>query len=99
MGCKITVTVGIRLPIISSSDAGTFLFLSQNKTFFKPFIENYDAVFLDDFLDLIPNLNTNFYGMIDQLAAYKSQVFFGTFWSTMSGYVNRMRGYYIGKNK
>ena len=76
-----------------------FLFLSQNKTFFKPFIENYDVVFLDDFLDLVPNLNTNYYGMIDQLVAYKSQVFFGTWFSTMSGYMNRMRGYYVGKKK
>ena len=37
--------------------------------------------------------------MIDQLVAYKSQVFFGTWFSSMSGYVNRMRGYYIAKKK
>mmetsp|Transcript_194 Transcript_194/g.305 ORF Transcript_194/g.305 Transcript_194/m.305 type:complete len:655 (+) Transcript_194:140-2104(+) len=70
-----------------------------DKSFFKPFKENYDLVFLDDFLDVIPTVNTNYYGMIDQLVAYKSRVFFGTMWSTLSGYVNRMRGYYITKNK
>ena len=88
----------INLPIFSPN-AGTFLFFSQDKSFFKPFIENYDVVFLDDFLDVIPTVNTNFYGMIDQLVAYKSRVFFGTWWSTLSGYVNRMRGYYITKHK
>ena len=80
-------------------DAGVFFIFSQDKSFFKPFKENYDLVFLDDFLDVIPTVNTNYYGMIDQLVAYKSQVFFGTWWSTLSGYVNRMRGYYITKNK
>lgn len=39
-----------------------------------------------------------YYGMIDQLVAYKSRVFYGTWWSTLSGYVNRMRGYYIAKH-
>ena len=34
-----------------------------------------------------------------RLVAYKSQVFYGTWWSTLSGYVNRMRGYYIAKHK
>ena len=76
-----------------------FFIFSQDKSFFKPFKENYDVVFLDDFLDVIPTVNTNYYGMIDQLVAYKSRVFFGTFWSTLSGYVNRMRGHYITKNK
>jgi len=71
----------------------------RDKSFFKPFRENYDLVFLDDFLDVIPTVNSNYYGMIDQLVAYKSRVFFGTWWSTLSGYVNRMKGYYITKNK
>ena len=37
--------------------------------------------------------------MLDQLIASKGRVFFGTWWSTLSGYVNRMRGYYIAKHK
>ena len=37
--------------------------------------------------------------MLDQLIASKGRVFFGTFFSTLSGYVNRMRGYYIAKHK
>jgi len=70
----------------------------RKKEFFEPFRKKYDLVFLDDFLDAIPGVNTNYYGMIDQLVAYKSRVFYGTWWSTLSGYVNRMRGYYIAKH-
>eukprot|EP00804_Cyclotella_cryptica_P021009 CCRYP_009319-RF/>CCRYP_009319-RF protein AED:0.08 eAED:0.08 QI:126/0.75/0.8/1/0.75/0.8/5/0/745 len=70
-----------------------------DKSFFEPFKQKYDVVFLDDFMHVIPDQNTNYYGMIDQLVSYKSRVFYGTWWSTLSGYVNRMRGYYITKHK
>ena len=56
-------------------------------------------VILDDFRDLIKGINTNYYGMLDQLIASKGQVFCGTWFSTSSGYVNRMRGYYIARHK
>lgn len=71
----------------------------RDKPFFKPFKEHYDIVFLDDFQHLLKGINTNYYGMLDQLIASKGRVFYGTWWSTLSGYVNRMRGYYIAKNK
>lgn len=71
----------------------------RNKGFFDIFKKHYDVVFLDDLLHVIPGVNTNYYGMIDQLVAYKSRKFYGTWWSTLSGYVNRMRGYYISKHK
>lgn len=38
-------------------------------------------------------LNTNYYGMLDQLIASKGRTFFGTYHSTFTGYINRMRGY------
>jgi len=71
----------------------------KDKSFFKPFKEHYDIVFLDDFKDLLKGINANYYGMLDQLVAYKGRVFFGTWRSTLSGYINRMRGYYITKHK
>ncbi|KAL3799648.1 hypothetical protein ACHAW5_004519 [Stephanodiscus triporus] len=85
----------------------------RDKEFFNIFKEHYDVVFLDDFLHVIKDMDTNvrseklfppslprkYYGMIEQLVAYKSRVFYGTWWSTLSGYVNRMRGYYIAKHK
>jgi hypothetical protein len=38
-------------------------------------------------------MNTNYYGMLDQLIASKGRLFFGTYYSTFTGYINRMRGY------
>jgi hypothetical protein len=33
-------------------------------------------------------------GMIDTIVASRGRVFAGTYWSTFSGYINRLRGYY-----
>jgi hypothetical protein len=44
-------------------------------------------------------LNTNYYGMLDQLIASKSRTFVGTFHSTFTGYINRMRGYHSMQKK
>lgn len=70
----------------------------RDKKFFEPFKELYECVFLDDFTHLLKGINTNYYGMLDQLVASKGRVFFGTWFSTLSGYVNRMRGYYNSKH-
>jgi hypothetical protein len=50
-------------------------------------------------MDQIKGVNSNYYGMIDQLTSSRGRVFFGTWWSTLSGYINRMRGYSSQKNK
>ncbi len=71
----------------------------RDKNFFDPFKKYYDIVFLDDFKHVLKGVNENYYGMLDQLVASKGRVFYGTFFSTLSGYVNRMRGYYIAKHK
>jgi hypothetical protein len=71
----------------------------RDKTFFEPLKNHYDVTFLDDYMDLIEGVNTNYYGMLDQLVAYKGRVFYGTYRSTLSGYINRMRGYYSTKEK
>jgi len=71
----------------------------RDKTFFKPFAEKYDIYFLDDFADEYTDIDKTYYGMLDQIVASKGRVFYGTWWSTLSGYVNRMRGYYITKHK
>ena len=44
-------------------------------------------------------LNTNYYGMLDQLVASRGKTFVGTFHSTFTGYINRMRGYHAEKDK
>ena len=44
-------------------------------------------------------MNTNYYGMLDQLVASKGRTFFSTYYSTLTGYIMRMRGYASVKNK
>lgn len=45
----------------------------QNKTFFAPIKEHYNVFFLDDFMDEIPQINPNYYGMLDQLIASRGK--------------------------
>jgi hypothetical protein len=61
--------------------------------FFQPFHERYQVRFLKDYLDLLPGVNKNLYGMIEQLVASRGERFIGTWWSTFTGYINRMRGF------
>jgi GDP-fucose protein O-fucosyltransferase len=71
----------------------------RNKTFFDPFREHYHLVFLDDFADQIKDISPNHYGMLDQLVASRGDVFMGAFYSTFTGYINRMRGYHAQKQR
>lgn len=50
----------------------------RNRSYFQPLADHYDLVYLEDFLPLIKGLNTNYYGMIDQLVASQGRYFFGT---------------------
>ncbi len=65
----------------------------------KPLKEHCNLVFLKDFEYLFPDLNPNYYGMLDQLIASMGEVFFGTYYSTFTGYINRMRGYHSQNKK
>jgi hypothetical protein len=74
-------------------EKGSYLYIAtdeRNKSFFDPFKQDYTVGFLDDYMHLIKDINPNYYGMLDQLVAYKGEVFFGTWFSTLSGYVNRL---------
>ena len=70
-----------------------------NMTFFQTFQQHYNILFLHNFTHLIPDINPNYYGMIEQLVASKSEVFVGTFYSTFSAYINRFRGYHAQRNQ
>eukprot|EP00980_Cylindrotheca_fusiformis_P020767 scaffold7755_cov104-Cylindrotheca_fusiformis.AAC.12 len=63
----------------------------HDKTFFDPLREHYDLLFLDDFTAELEGVNTNYYGMIDQLIASRGRTF--------TGYVMRIRGYHSVKDK
>ncbi len=72
----------------------------RNNTFFDPLRKHYHLYFLDDFLHLLPkSFNRNYYGMLDQRIASRGRIFFGAFFSTFTGYINRMRGYHSQKEK
>jgi GDP-fucose protein O-fucosyltransferase len=65
----------------------------RDKTFFRPIqAAGYKLYFLDDFRDLLQGVNTNYYGMIDQLIASQGEIFLGCWHSTFTGYIMRLRG-------
>ena len=51
-------------------------------------------MFLNDFAGILPGLPYNMYGMMDQLISSVGARFAGTFASTFSGYIHRIRGYH-----
>jgi hypothetical protein len=75
----------------------------KNKTYFDPLRKHYHLLFLDDFVkengDLLGDLNVNYYGMVDQLVASRGKIFYGAFFSTFTGYIDRLRGYHAQKDK
>ena len=69
----------------------------RNQTFFGPFKESGHTVrFLDDYFEVadLKNVDPNYYGMIDTIVASRGRKFVGTYYSTFSGFINRMRGYH-----
>ena len=68
----------------------------RNKTFFDDFAKHHDLRFLDDYWDLagLSALDPNYMGMIDTIVASRGRAFAGTWFSTFSGYINRLRGYH-----
>lgn len=49
---------------------------------------------LGDLLEASDRVNPNFFGMVDQLVCSRAKVWAGTYWSTFSGYIHRLRGYH-----
>jgi hypothetical protein len=71
----------------------------RDKKFFDPIKERYDVLFLDDFMDELQGINSNYYGMIDQLISSRGRLFYGCWFSTFTGYINRLRGYHADDNQ
>lgn len=69
----------------------------RKKEFFQPLKDHWDVVFLDDYMHLIKGINTNYYGMLDQLITSRSRKMIGCWHSTFTGYINRIRGYHSDK--
>jgi len=65
----------------------------RNMTYFQPLAAHYKLLYMNDFKHLLTDVNPNYFGMVDQLVCAMGETFFGTFYSTFSGYINRVRGY------
>lgn len=68
----------------------------KNKTFFNAFQQHFKSVlFLNDFIgaEQLKRLNPNMLGMIDQVVCTRGEKFVGTWFSTFTGYITRLRGY------
>lgn len=67
----------------------------RNKTVFDDIKKRHPVRFLDDYWDVanLGSLESNNLGMIDTIVATHGRVFAGTWFSTFTGYINRMRGY------
>ena len=68
----------------------------RNQSFFEPLRKHYQLKFLDDYMDEcgLRSLPSNMLGMIDTIVASRGRKFVGTWFSTFSGYIVRLRGYY-----
>ena len=68
----------------------------RNKTFFDDLAIHYELRFLDDYWEVagLGNVDPNYMGMIDTIVASRGRAFAGTFFSTFTGYINRLRGYH-----
>lgn len=71
----------------------------RDKNFFNPLRSHYDLLFLDDFKQELEGVNTNYFGMVDQLIASRGRIFFGCWFSTFTGFITRLRGYHSQNEK
>ena len=91
---KILENVGHYLPQKTIAYVATD---EKNKSFFQAFEDRFDKVYyLNDFIDLaeLKGINPNYLGMIDQVVCTRGEKFVGTWFSTFTGYITRMRGYF-----
>eukprot|EP00597_Dinobryon_sp_UTEXLB2267_P001604 CAMPEP_0170076738 /NCGR_PEP_ID=MMETSP0019_2-20121128/13684_1 /TAXON_ID=98059 /ORGANISM="Dinobryon sp., Strain UTEXLB2267" /LENGTH=426 /DNA_ID=CAMNT_0010288625 /DNA_START=369 /DNA_END=1649 /DNA_ORIENTATION=- len=69
-----------------------------NKSFFRPFLESgeFTVRFLSDYTARAGKylVNNNHVGMVEQVVCANAHTFIGTPFSTFTGYITRMRGYY-----
>ena len=59
---------------------GSTIFIAtdeRDKSFFNDLKSHYDVTYLDDYMHLLEGVNPNYFGMLDQLIAFKGRIFFG----------------------
>ena len=83
--------------MVSVGSRTSTVFVATDETdraIFKPLEDVYDVCYLDDFNHLLRGVNPNFGGIIEQIVLSRGRHFWGTFLSTFSSYIMRLRGYY-----
>eukprot|EP00804_Cyclotella_cryptica_P016037 CCRYP_004193-RB/>CCRYP_004193-RB protein AED:0.04 eAED:0.04 QI:1389/1/1/1/1/1/4/213/543 len=81
-------------------DSSSTLFIAtdeHNRTFFREIEAVFDVKYLGDFSSEISSINPNCFALVEQIVASRSRVFIGTFYSSFSAYIMRLRGYYSVK--
>ncbi|CAB1100152.1 unnamed protein product [Ectocarpus sp. CCAP 1310/34] len=76
---------------------GEVLFIAtdeRKKEFFDVFTYEHRVFYLDDFQDVLDGIDPSYYLMIDTIVASQGRTFIGTWRSTFTGYITRLRGYY-----
>eukprot|EP00903_Cladosiphon_okamuranus_P020412 g18732.t1 len=76
---------------------GEVLFIAtdeRKKNFFDIFAAHHQVFYLDDFKDVLRGIDPSYYLMIDTIVASQGRTFIGTWRSTFTGYITRLRGYY-----
>ena len=71
----------------------------KNKTYFDPIREHYKLYFMDDFTTVMGVSDPHLFGMIDQLVASRGEIFVGSYYSTFTGFINRIRGYHTQRKE
>ena len=66
----------------------------KSKDYFQPMRDKYTLVFLDDVKHVLEGVDPHLFGMIDQLVTARARNFFGTYQSTFTAYITRIRGYH-----
>ncbi|CAM9469561.1 unnamed protein product, partial [Choristocarpus tenellus] len=66
-----------------------------DKSFFQPFYERYKVRFLSDYTHRaeVSEISLNSQGLLEQIIASHGRTFTGTWYSTFSAYILRLRGY------
>ena len=68
----------------------------RKKEFFDPIAKHHDLRFLGDYTEKagLDKLDSSLMGMVEIVVASRGRLFVGTWHSTFSGYITRLRGYY-----
>ena len=68
----------------------------KKKSFFDPIAKHHDLRYLDDYWEKagLDKLDPNHMGMVESAVAARARIFVGTWHSTFSAYIMRLRGYY-----